>query len=92
MENAIKHGISKQKEGGVVRVISDFTNEHHELIVQNSGRLNVAAEDVIDGFGINSTRNRLKILFGTKASFEIRDMKDKEMVEAIVKLPLKEVY
>jgi two-component sensor histidine kinase len=92
VENAIKHGISKQKEGGVVRVISDFTNEHHELIVQNSGRLNVAAEDVIDGFGINSTRNRLKILFGTKASFEIRDMKDKEMVEAIVKLPLKEVY
>jgi hypothetical protein len=27
-----------------------------------------------------------------KASFEIREMKDKEMVEAIVKLPLKEVY
>ena len=92
VENAIKHGISKQKEGGIVRVISDFTNEHHELIVQNTGRLNVAVEDVIDGFGIKSTRNRLKILFGTKASFEIRDMKDKEMVEAIVKLPLKEVY
>jgi two-component sensor histidine kinase len=92
VENAIKHGISKQKEGGVVRVISDFTNDHHELIVQNTGRLNSAAEDVIDGFGIKSTRNRLKILFGSKASFEIREMKDKEMVEAIVKLPLKEVY
>lgn len=92
VENAIKHGISKHKEGGIVRVISDFTNNHHELIVQNTGHLNGAVEDVIDGFGIKSTRNRLKILFGDKASFEIRDMKDKEMVEAIVKLPLKEVY
>jgi LytS/YehU family sensor histidine kinase len=92
VENAIKHGISKHKEGGIVRVISDFTNNHHELIVQNTGHLNGAVEDVIDGFGIKSTRNRLKILFGDKASFEIREMKDKEMVEAIVKLPLKEVY
>ncbi len=92
VENAIKHGISKHKEGGIVRVISDFTNNHHELIVQNTGHLNGAVEDMIDGFGIKSTRNRLKILFGDKASFEIRDMKDKEMVEAIVKLPLKEVY
>jgi len=92
VENAIKHGISKNKEGGIVRVISDFTSDHHELIVQNTGHLNGAVEDVIDGFGIKSTRNRLKILFGDKASFEIRDMKDKEMVEAIVKLPLKEVY
>ena len=92
VENAIKHGISKQKEGGVVRVISDFTDNHHELIVQNTGRLNGAAEDVVDGFGIKSTRNRLKILFGTKASFEIRDIEGNEMVEAIVKLPLKEIY
>lgn len=92
VENAIKHGISKHKEGGVVRVISDFTDNHHELIVQNTGHLNGAAEDVIDGFGINSTRNRLKILFGAKASFEIRDIEGNDMVEAIVKLPLKEIY
>jgi sensor histidine kinase YesM len=92
VENAIKHGISKQKEGGVVRVISDFTDNHHELIVQNTGRLNGAAEDVVDGFGIKSTRNRLKILFGSKASFEIREIEGNDMVEAIVKLPLKENY
>jgi LytS/YehU family sensor histidine kinase len=92
VENAIKHGISKQKEGGIVRIISDFTDNHHELIVQNTGRLNGAAEDVVDGFGIMSTRNRLKILFGSKASFEIRDIEGNEMVEAIVKLPLKDIY
>ncbi len=40
VENAIKHGISKQINGGVVRVISDFKDNYHELAVQNTGQLN----------------------------------------------------
>lgn len=91
VENAIKHGISQQKEGGVVRVISDFKGDQHELIVQNSGYLNVHLSASNDGFGIKSTRNRLKILFGGKASFVIHDLLGKDMVEAIVKLPIKEM-
>ena len=86
VENAIKHGISKQKEGGLVRVISDYRDNHHELIVQNTGHLNGNRFDV-DGFGISSTRNRLQLLFGEKASFDIRD-NENAMVEAIVKMPV----
>ncbi len=86
VENAIKHGISKQKEGGLVRVISDYRDNHHELIVQNTGHLNGNSIDV-DGFGISSTRNRLQLLFGEKASFDIRD-NENDMVEAIVKMPV----
>jgi two-component system LytT family sensor kinase len=37
VENAIKHGIGKQKSGGLIRVISDYRDNHHELIVQNTG-------------------------------------------------------
>ena len=37
VENAIKHGISKQLNGGLIRVTSDFTDRHHELIVENTG-------------------------------------------------------
>src|SRR4029079_7160770 len=40
VENAIKHGIGKQKSGGLVKVISDYRDNHHELIVQNTGQLN----------------------------------------------------
>jgi LytS/YehU family sensor histidine kinase len=90
VENAIKHGISQQKEGGIVRVISDYRDNHHELIVQNSGKLNDNLQDAEDGFGINSTRNRLKLLFGNKASFDIYDTPN-GMVEAIVKMPVKEM-
>jgi two-component sensor histidine kinase len=89
VENAIKHGISKQKNGGLVRVISDYRDNHHELIIQNTGQLNNTTGG--DGFGINSTRNRLKLLFGGKANFEIREIGE-NMVEAVVKMPVQPIY
>lgn len=88
VENAIKHGISKQKNGGFIRVISDYRNDHHELIVQNTGQLNGDTKNG-EGFGINSTRNRLKLLFGGKATFDIHN-NENDMVEAIVKMPVQE--
>jgi two-component sensor histidine kinase len=88
VENAIKHGIGKRKNGGLVRVVSDYKNNHHELIVQNSGQLNYdSANTGNDGFGLNSTRNRLKLLFGGNATFDIRNTEN-QMVEAIVKMPV----
>lgn len=53
VENAIKHGISKQISGGWVKVISAYRNDHHELIVQNSGIMNTL--DNGEGFGLSST-------------------------------------
>lgn len=90
VENAIKHGIGKQKDGGTIRVISDYRDNHHELVVQNTGQIKGTVVDG-DGFGINSTRNRLKLLFGGKATFDIRN-KENDMVEAIVKMPVKEFH
>jgi two-component sensor histidine kinase len=85
VENAIKHGISKQLKGGVVKIISDFNNNHHELVVQNTGRLNGGLNN--DGFGLASTQNRLQLLFGEKANFSIREING-NMVEAKVELPV----
>jgi len=90
VENAIKHGISKQKVGGLVRVISDYRDNHHELIVQNTGQLNGNTING-EGFGINSTRNRLKLLFGGKATFEIRNTEN-DMVEAKIKMPVQDSH
>jgi sensor histidine kinase YesM len=83
VENAIKHGIGKQMSGGVVKVISDFKDNFHELIVQNSGMLNGHKDS--DGFGLSSTRNRLHLLFGERANFEIRQ--NGSLVEATVLIP-----
>jgi LytS/YehU family sensor histidine kinase len=40
VENAIKHGIGREVRGGVIKIVSDFKGDYHELIVQNSGKLN----------------------------------------------------
>lgn len=87
VENAIKHGISKQINGGLIRIISDFKNDRHELVVQNSGRLNGSKGVNDKGFGIKSTQDRLNILYQGKANFEIHDM-DGGMVESKIIMPL----
>lgn len=84
VENAIKHGISKQVDGGLIRIISDFKGDQHELIVQNTGKINGAAN--AEGFGLASTHNRLKLMFGANAKFEIKDTPN-DVVEAKVIMP-----
>lgn len=85
VENAIKHGISKNMDGGVVKIISDFKDDHHELIVRNTGRLNGGINK--EGFGLQSTSSRLGLLFGPDAVFEIHDVPE-NIVEAKVKIPI----
>jgi hypothetical protein len=84
VENAIKHGISKQLKGGVVKIISDFTENYHELAVQNTGHLNGGKSH--SGFGLSSTKDRLGLLYGDKAKFQIQQL-DPELVEARVLIP-----
>lgn len=83
VENAIKHGINEQMQGGVVKVTSDFKNDFHRMTVQNSGHLNGHANS--DGFGLSSTRNRLDLMFGGKAQFDISQ--EGELVVAKVLIP-----
>ncbi|HMG67088.1 MAG TPA: histidine kinase [Chitinophagaceae bacterium] len=85
VENAIKHGISKHIRGGVIRIISDFKNHYHELAVQNTGSLNGGMN--AEGFGLSSTQNRLGLLYGDKASFEIKQVTP-STVEAKVLIPV----
>jgi len=94
VENAIKHGINKQILGGVVRIISRIKDDYHELSVQNTGHLNgkmageVRPDDLSGrGFGLSSTTNRLSLLYGNKAKFEIRQAAP-TLVEAKVSIPV----
>jgi two-component system, LytTR family, sensor kinase len=88
VENAIKHGIGRQVSGGKVKIISDFNGDNHQLIVQNTGRLNGTYNT--DGFGLTSTQNRLQLLFGQKANFSIEEI-NSNTVEARVSIPVENV-
>ncbi len=85
VENAIKHGIGREIRGGVIKIVSDFKGDYHELIVQNSGKLNGQINE--EGFGLSSTKNRLQLLFGEKSNFQIKQMNG-NIVEAIVLIPV----
>jgi LytS/YehU family sensor histidine kinase len=85
VENSIKHGISKLVNGGVVRIVADFKEDHLELLVQNTGQLNTILNG--DGFGIKSTQDRLNLMYQGKATFAIRNM-DGNMVESKVTMPV----
>ncbi|MET0637221.1 MAG: histidine kinase [Chitinophagaceae bacterium] len=94
VENAIKHGISKQIHGGVVRIVSHIRNHFHELSVLNTGKLKSAGggaemdDEVIGrGFGLSSTTDRLSLLYGNKAKFEIKQATP-TLVEARVYIPV----
>ncbi len=89
VENAIKHGINKQILGGVVRIISTIKNNFHELSVQNTGYLNGHGSG--EGFGLSSTTNRLSLLYGNKAKFEIKQVAP-TLVEAKVLIPVADDY
>lgn len=85
VENAIKHGISRQVDGGKVKITSDFKDDFHELLIVNTGVLNGNRD--VDGFGLASTKNRLQILFGQKANFDIREVNG-NTVQARVLIPI----
>jgi two-component sensor histidine kinase len=84
VENAIKHGISKNEKGGVVRISANCMVDKCQLIVRNTGRL--AAGRSSEGFGLSSTANRLALMFGDEAKFTISNTPD-QMVEARVEIP-----
>ena len=87
VENAIKHGISKNMNGGVVSITSDFMDGKHVLIVQNTGKLNGNYGINKEGFGIVSTQQRLNLLYQGEATFEIYDIAG-GMVESKIIMPI----
>lgn len=85
VENAIKHGISKQTKGGDIWITSKIDAGNHEISIKNTGQLNGLAEQ--QGFGISSTYERLYLMYKKRATFELRQ-KEKDIVEAKVMIPL----
>jgi two-component system LytT family sensor kinase len=68
-ENAIKHGLSKSIEGGILNITIDRIENTLNISIQNTGNLNKIGES--EGVGIYNTKKRLGILFGKKAKFKI---------------------
>lgn len=87
-ENAIKHGVSKRPEGGAVHIEVRREGDDLEIIVANPGVYSPEAPNLEDRLGIGTAniRERLYLLYGDRAGFQITS--GEGMVYSTVRLPL----
>jgi hypothetical protein len=69
VENAIKHGLEPQREGGSVRIGASRDNGTLRLTVADTGR--GFAETIGAGVGLANIRERLAALYGDKARLDL---------------------
>lgn len=70
VENCIKHGISKLKHGGFVKLKTFVSNEKLKVQIRNSGQYTLQSLDN-GGLGLKNTSQRLNLIYGEEASFKI---------------------
>lgn len=86
VENAIKHGISLQPDGGNLILIINKNAEHLLCQVINSGSLGNESTTKGFGVGIKNITERLALLYDNKASFNLAEENQKVIAE--LTLPL----
>lgn len=72
VENAIKHGIDKTKEGGIINVFVERNNGFIRVNVQNPGMLNGTHEH--QGLGLKNLKERLNLQYDGKASLQVSEV------------------
>ncbi len=68
-ENAIKHGIAKQKNGGLISIKIIEIDNFISINVQNPGEFNIDAS--AEGLGIKNLTERLLLQYKGRAKFDI---------------------
>ncbi len=71
VENAIKHGISPKQEGGEISLSVTKQGNMFEVCISNTGNLYKGHQDSKRSTGLQNTKNRLELAYGSKNSFQI---------------------
>lgn len=85
VENAIKHGLSIQKKGGFIRIEANRMDDKLIIKVTNTGQL--GQKKGREGIGLKNLLERMKILFGPFAQFQLENSTD-ETVTATLNIPI----
>ncbi len=90
VENAIRHGIARHPEAGRLIVAARRAGDQLEISVSDDGVGIDPAAVIPKGHGIDNTRERLRALYGEKASLEIAGHTGGGTI-AMLKLPYREM-
>jgi sensor histidine kinase YesM len=85
VENAIKHGIAQLKAGGSLRIGAKIEGSELILEVVNP-RPEQAAESASEGVGLRNASQRLRLMFGERASLRL-DLSQPGVASAVARLP-----
>jgi Histidine kinase len=88
VENAIKHGIAELPAGGLLRISAVLQNEMLILEVENP-RPPAPIRTAHEGVGLRNARDRLRLLFGARASLEL-DLSKPAVATARLRIPLQQ--
>jgi LytS/YehU family sensor histidine kinase len=86
VENAVRHGIAKRSEAGLIEITARQSAENLILTVRDDGP--GYRPDSTAGVGIANTRARLETLFGDRAQLDVRDAEGGGTI-ATLSLPLR---
>jgi two-component system LytT family sensor kinase len=84
VENALKHGIAPRPSGGDLLIRAEHNREATVIEVENSGQLGAGDASEPGGLGLSNTRERLRILYGGRASLELRNRDDGHVVATVL--------
>jgi two-component system, LytTR family, sensor kinase len=88
VENAIKHGIAKRAQGGLIRIAASRSDDQLRMSVYNDGP-SVKWEKIGSGIGISNMRTRLQGLYGDAFELSMHNQ-DPGGVEVTVSVPFRE--
>jgi two-component system, LytTR family, sensor kinase len=88
VENAVRHGVSRLSSGGEIRIAASHDSDYLHLLVSDNGPglTDSTGGPGGNGLGLGTTRERLRTLYGSDQSLEVRDGVEGG-VEVLVKIP-----
>ncbi|WP_237390633.1 sensor histidine kinase [Fulvivirga sediminis] len=90
VENGIKHGISKLKEGGIIHLKTFISDSQLKVQIRNSGQLQLEEEVSMPenenkpGLGLKNTRKRLNLLYGDEAYLKVSNESENIVITELV--------
>ncbi|HSS02873.1 MAG TPA: histidine kinase [Kofleriaceae bacterium] len=86
-ENAVRHGIARRTEAGLVEIRARRDGDRLELTVRDDGPGIADGAEPVPGHGLANTRERLRVLYGDRATLVVERHPDGGTI-ATLRLPL----
>jgi LytS/YehU family sensor histidine kinase len=83
VENALKHGIAPRPSGGDLLIRTEHAPGATRIEVENTGQL-AEPNGEPAGLGLANTRERLRLLYGGRASLQLRNREDGRVVATVL--------